>query len=107
MAYLEGVDLITEGVITLHKTIDLLKEYLHPMKDSGIFREIHEKNGASRLAKMIIEDCTVLNITLGMAVNTTHQNPDFPLDFSTKVKQVEELRNLAERLLKKVHIEYL
>lgn len=107
VAYLEGVDLITEGVITLHKTIDLLKEYLHPMKDSGIFREIHEKNGASRLAKMIIEDCTVLNITLGMAVNTTHQNPDFPLDFSTKVKQVEELRDLAERLLKKVHIEYL
>jgi len=107
IAYLEGVDLVTEGVITLNKTIGLLKEYINPMKDSTIFREIHEKNGASRLAKMIIEDCTVLNITLGMAVNTTHQNPNFPLDFSLKVKQVEELRNLAEILLKKVNIEYI
>lgn len=107
VAYLEGVDLITEGVLTINKALIILKEYIHPCEDSEIFRELNDKNGAAMLAKMIIEDCTVLSITLGMAVNANQQNPNFPMDFNIKVRQVEEMRNLAQMLGKEVRVQYL
>jgi len=107
VAYLEGVDLITEGVLTINKALIILKEYIHPSEDSEIFRELNDKNGAAMLAKMIIEDCTVLSITLGMAVNANQQNPNFPMDFNIKVRQVEEMRNLAQMLGKEVRVQYL
>ena len=43
---------------------------------------------------------------MGQAVNSAHQNPDFPADLRIKVKIVEELINLLEKLNKNVEVNY-
>lgn len=42
------------------------------------------KNGASQIAKMLIEDCTHLYLYIGQSINPAHQNPDLPFDLSIK-----------------------
>lgn len=104
MAKLEGITLITEGVLTLNRTIELIQWYLDPLSHEDIFEKLQENNGAARLAKMIIEDCTELNIYLGKAVNPAHQNPNFPINFNIKVTQINQLVSLTKQLGKEVKL---
>ena len=73
MATLEGIDLVTEGVLTLGKTLKLLKKYVNDEFDAEFFDELDADNGASRLAKLLIEECTELNLFVGTAVNDAHK----------------------------------
>lgn len=106
VARLKGIDLVTEGVITLSKTSDKIKNYMqHPQNYE--FDEIEGRDGASQMAKILIENCTCLELWVGKAVNPAHQNPDFPIDLSIKLKVVEELMSLMKTLGKKVNINYI
>ncbi len=64
-------------------------------------------DGASQLAKLLLEDCTHLNLWVGTAVNPAHQNPGFPSDLSIKGKIVEELAMLLKQLGKEVKLTYI
>jgi Serine phosphatase RsbU, regulator of sigma subunit len=99
---IDGIDLVTEGVLTLTRTVEILKDYLSREADTFYFRMLDEPNGASRLARTLLEDCTDLNVFIGRAVNPAHQNPGLPADLGIKIKLIEELCGLAERLGKKV-----
>jgi len=103
-AHIKGIDLVTEGVLTLSKAIDIVKEYCHSSADEVI--TLKEKDGATLLAKMLIEDCTHLNLWIGKAVNPAHQNPDFPIDLSIKLKVVENLERTMLGLGKIVKVNY-
>lgn len=103
---LKGIDLVTEGVITLSNAANMIKNYMQDPKNIG-FERVKNSDGASRLAKILIEDCTCLDLWVGRAVNPAHQNPDLPIDLSIKLKVVEELINLMKALGKKVNINYI
>lgn len=106
-AKIKGLDLVTEGVLTLSKATEKIKSYLNSSLEDKISLNLNGKDGASRLAKLLIEDCTHLNLLVGRAINPAHQNPDFPLDLSIKVKVIENLVEIMEKLGKEVNIEYI
>lgn len=106
MATIEGLDLVTEGVLTLGKTLKLLKRYENDEFDVEFFDELDANNGASKLAKLIIEECTELNLFVGTAMNEAHQNSDLTFDLSMRMNLVEQLKSVSEKMGKKVELKY-
>lgn len=106
-ATINGIDLVTEGVLTLSKACEKIKAYLNSSLEDKISLNLDGKDGASRLARLLIEDCTHLKLIVGKAINPAHQNPDFPSDLSIKVKVVEALIRILKDLGKEVEIEYI
>lgn len=107
IAHMRGMLLVTEGVLTMNKAIELLRQYSETDFNVEILEKLEERNGAAMLAKILIEDCTNVNIWLGKAVNPAHQNPDFPLNFSIKITQVQELAEILRKLGKSVSLVYV
>ena len=106
IATIQGIDLVTEGVLTLSRTVEILQEYLDHETDSFYFKKLDEKNGAAMLAKILLEECTTLNLFIGTAINPAHQNPGLPSDLSIKLKLIDKLCGLMERLGKKKKKKY-
>ena len=107
IAYIDGVDLVTEGVLTLNRVIKLLRRYVK--KESVVedfFEELDKPNGASMVAKMIIEDCTEIHLYVGRAVNSAYQNPGIPLDLGIRQNMVDQLKAVLEDLGKPVTVTY-
>ncbi|WP_077368804.1 SpoIIE family protein phosphatase [Anaerosalibacter sp. Marseille-P3206] len=107
IAEIEGIDLVTEGVITLNKAIEKIKKYIDSPNRDNLAQSLNKEDGASKLAKILIEECTHLNLWFGKAVNPAHQNPDFPIDLSVKLKIVHELIRTMEKLGTKVSLRYV
>jgi len=106
-ATMDGIDLITEGVLTLSMAIEKLKNYEDSFAHQDDFSDLEGKDGASRIVKMLIEDCTHFNLWVGKAVNPAHQDPDFPIDLSAKLKLVDQLVECMKKLGKHVNINYI
>lgn len=105
-ATIEGMDLVTEGVLTIGKALGLLRRYEQDDFDEAFFDELDADNGAAKLAKIIIEECTELNLFVGKAVNTAHQNSSLPFDLSIRMNLVEQITECTEHLGKSVHVTY-
>ena len=101
-ATIAGIDLVTEGVITLKRTVDILKSYVENPTGKEVLASLDLKNGASQIAKMLIEDCTHLYLYIGQSINPAHQNPDLPFDLSIKMIILDELYSLMIKLGKVV-----
>lgn len=106
-AEMEGIDLITEGVLTLTKVLEKIRNYIGPFSSDHETVNFHGKDGVSTLGRVLIEECTHLNLWVGRAVNPAHQDPSFPSDFSIKLKLIDKLCEVMEELGKKVTVTYL
>ena len=107
MAYMEGIELVTEGVLTLNRVIKLLRRYVEKeVVTDEFFQELDKKNGASMVAKMLIEDCTELHLYVGRAINSAYQNPGLPFDLGIRQNLVEQLRHAVEEMGKPVTVTY-
>lgn len=105
-AAIEGIDLVTEGVLTLGKCLKLLKKYVNDEFDPEFFDELDADNGASRLAKLLIEECTELNLFVGMAVNDAHLESELNFDLSMRQNLVEQLIATAQKMGRNVTVKY-
>ena len=106
MAFIEGLDLVTEGVLTLGKVLKLLKRYQDADFDADFFDELDADNGAAKLAKLLIEECTELNIFVGTAMNEAHVESELTFDLSMRMNLVEQLRAVVEKMGKSVKARY-
>lgn len=106
MAEIEGLDLVTEGVVTLGKVMTLLRRYESDDFDVDFFDELDANNGAAKLAKLIIEECTDINLFVGTAMNVAHQNSNLPFELSVRMNLVEQLKDVAKKLGKQVKVKY-
>ena len=103
-AYIDGVDLVTEGVITINKVLEYAKDYL---TDNVTYEQwCYKKDGASLIAKMLFEDATDINFYVGRAINPAHQNPNLPINFNIKMQLVTELSKSLEQMGKRINISY-
>ena len=83
-AEIEGVDLVTEGVITVNRVLEYAKNYIG---DNSLYSKWSVgQDGASKVARMLFEEATDINFFVGRAVNPAHQNPTLPINFSIKMK---------------------
>jgi len=107
IAYIDGIELVTEGVLTLNKVLKLLRRYvMNESVTEDFFLELDKPNGASMVAKMIIEDCTELKLYVGMAINSAYQNPGLPFDLGIRQNLVEQLKHVVEEMGKMVTVTY-
>lgn len=107
IAYMDGIELVTEGVLTLNRVIQLLKRYVkNETVSEEFFLELDKPNGASMVAKMLIEDCTELHLYVGKAINSAYQNPGLPFDLGIRQNLVEQLRHTVEEMGKTVTVTY-
>ena len=104
IAELEGVDLVTEGVITMNKVIQYAKDYL----GANEFYEHwnFKRDGASLISRLLFEEATDINFYVGRAVNPAHQNPDLPINFNIKMNLVEELSACLRKMGKRIKVSY-
>ncbi|MEF9960334.1 MAG: SpoIIE family protein phosphatase [Niameybacter sp.] len=104
MGYMEGIDLVTEGLLTLNATKEILSRYLEDKEKGLSVVRIGGLDGASRLAKMLVEDSTHITFWVGQAINPAHQNPDFPANFNLKNTVVKDVVNILVAIGKEVEV---
>ena len=100
---LDGVDLVTEGVITISKVLTLANNYLD---GSDTTSWTFKKDGASLIAQELIEKATDINFFVGKAINPAHQNPDLPITFGIKIQLIENLAKALEQMGKSIKVSY-
>lgn len=105
-AEIEGIHLVTEGVLTLGKTLEYVRKYISTENSMETFLDLNKKDGATRLAKLLLEESTSIHFFVGRAMNPAHQNPGLPLNLGLKLKLVEELAEYLKGLGKDVTVEY-
>ena len=104
IAEIEGVDLVTEGVITVNRVLEYARDYIG---DNTMYEHWNYKNdGASRICRLLFEEATDINFFVGRAINPAHQNPDLPITFSIKMNLVDELSSCLRQMGKKVKLSY-
>lgn len=104
IAEIEGVDLVTEGVITINKVIEYAKDYLAENEHYGHWSI--KRDGASLICRLLFEEATDINFYVGRAINPAHQNPDLPINFSIKMNLVEELTKSLKEMGKHIKVSY-
>lgn len=104
IAEIEGVDLVTEGVITVNKVLEYAQDYL---QDNESYEQWAFKNdGASQISRLLFEEATDINFYVGRAINPAHQNPDLPITFSIKMNMVKDLSECLKKMGKRIKVSY-
>ena len=103
-AEIEGVDLVTEGVITMSRVIEYAKDYLGQNQEYEKWS--FGQDGASKICRLLFEEATDISFYVGRAVNPAHQNPDLPINFNIKMNIVEELSKALKQMGKRVRTSY-
>ena len=105
IAEIEGVDLVTEGVITINKVLEYAKDALGENKCYEHWSVKHD--GASLICRLLFEEATDINFFVGRAVNPAHQNPDLPINFNIKMNLVKELSACLRQMGKRIKVNYI
>ena len=104
IAKIEGVDLVTEGVITINKVLTYARDYLG---ENTMYMDWSSKrDGASQIARLLFEEATDINFYVGRAINPAHKNPDLPINFNIKMQLVDELADCLKKMGKRIKVSY-
>jgi hypothetical protein len=104
IAEIDGVDLVTEGVITMSKVIEYAKDALD--KNEKYEHWGFKRDGASLICRMLFEEATDINFFVGRAINPAHQNPELPINYNIKMNLVEELSACLKQMGKRIKVCY-
>ena len=104
IAKIEGVDLVTEGVITVNKVLQYANDYL--ADNERYVQWTNKRDGASLICQLLFEEATDINFYVGRAINPAHQNPELPINFSIKMQLVTELSECLKKMGKRIKVSY-
>ncbi|MBQ8095223.1 MAG: SpoIIE family protein phosphatase [Clostridia bacterium] len=104
IATLEGVDLVTEGVITVNRVVEYAKDFVG--ENNRYDEWSRQKDGASLISQLLFEEATDITFFVGRAINPAHQNPNLPINFSIKMNLVQELSEALQKMGKRIKVSY-
>ena len=100
ISVIEGVDLTTEGIITVDKILSYAIDYV---KDNRSFEQwCYKKDGASLAARLLFEDATDINMFIGHAANPAHN--EMPINFNVKMQILKKLSKRLKEMGKRVKV---
>ncbi len=102
IGYIKGIDLTTEGVITVRRVLELSEKYLDPA-DFGA-KVLDRRDGATMLAKLLFEDSTDVNFFVGQSQNHAHDGLD--IETTMKLKLIDKLASNLRLMGKNVTVRY-
>lgn len=105
IAFMDDFDLVTEGVLTLGKTLENIRKLNNSSYENSM--ECSDYDGCTILTKLLTDVGTHINFYVGRAVNPAHQNPNFPLGYNIKQNIVDNLIEELRKAGKKVSIAYM
>ena len=105
-ANIRGLDLVTEGVLTMSHTLKLLRQFDGGDIDADFFEALDADNGGARLARILLEECTELNLFVGKANNQANYENNQLFDISVRKNLVIQLKDAMEHMGKQVNITY-
>ena len=96
---IEGIDLVTEGLLTLNKTLEKLEEAeeVDDLPDN--------KDGATKLAKLLLNSDDV-NLLVGQAINSAHQSLKLPEEMSIRNQIIKKLVTKLNNKGKEINLEW-
>ncbi len=100
MGSMAGVDLVTEGILTMAATLKMLQECR-----GHVAAVPSERNGPSLLTREMLSADSILFV-VGQSVNPFYQNPLLPKNISIRRNIVEQIVNLLRRYNKEITVEY-
>lgn len=98
-SFLEGIDLVTEGILTLQKVNVILKTFNNSVKLG--------KGPADKIVRLLMESDEI-HFIIGTRINIAHQDPTLPVELEirrTVIKRIARL--LEENWIKKISFEYI
>lgn len=104
---IHGIDLVTEGVLTLKKVIQMLQPCVdkEPL-DESFFDDLDADNGAALIATSLFEECSHLELLVGQAINEAYENPEISTDLATRSHLIDQLIKTVKALGKTVSVKY-
>lgn len=102
MSSIEGVDLVTEGVLTMTRVNEYAVDILGDNARYAEWSTGHD--GACHIARLLLEEGTDIHIFLGRAVNPAYQSPDLPGQLNLKMRIVDKLASELRQMGKRVEI---
>lgn len=105
-ASIRGIDLVTEGVLTMSHTLKLLNTFNSDEVDVDFFEALDADNGAAALARVLIEDCTDVLFFVGRASNQENYDNAGLFDISVRKNLVEQFKDVLESMGKNVMVQY-
>ena len=99
ISQIEGIDLYTEGILTLNKVEKILKRYSNNYALG--------KGPADEVVKLFLESDEI-QIIIGTRINIAHQDPNLPVELEIRRTVVNRIANLLEeKFLKKIKVRYI
>ena len=106
VASIEGVDLVTEGVLTISKVLLYARDYLG--SNRYYYRWSSGKDGASLISRMMFIEATDIRFIVGQAINSAHQSTKLlPVSFNIKMQLVAQLSMCLKKMGKNIQITYM
>ena len=99
VSHMDGIDLVTEGILTITKVTRILKEYSSAYTLG--------KGPADRIVKLLIRSDEI-HFIIGTRINIAHQDPNLPVELEMRRTVIKRMaRLLEEKFLKEVTIGYI
>lgn len=97
VSQMEGVDLVTEGILTLTRTVEYLENGFHDK----------EKNAAYELMQFLLSsDC--IEFMVGAKLNQAHYDPNLPIEIEIRKNIVKKMAKILEdKYIKRVTLRYI
>jgi hypothetical protein len=94
---MEGIDLVTEGILTLTETLNLLEG-----------KQKSARENAATLMKELLLESDVIHILVGTKINQAHQDPSLPMELEIRRSLMRRIATtLEERYFKEVKLEFI
>ena len=99
MSSMEGVDLVTEGMLTLSKVAKVLEQRTP--------RDQLPDDAVKRFVRLLL-DSDQVSFIVGTKINEAHQDPNIPAEIGIRRTMVARIRkDLEDMYLKETSLEYI